>query len=209
VGENSLDPTAHAGRDMDFIHLDRAGNWCALPLAGGKGGEQRQDEEETLRLEVQGSARLSISKEKSKGFPRIMAGYSGTPLARKLGIRPNERLIALNAPDNYKQLLNGLPEGVAITERIAVGAAFVHLFVRQRSDLAKQLATLRTKLDDAGILWVSWPKKAAKVETDIIEDTIREVALPLGFVDVKVCAVDETWSGLKLMVRRENRKVKK
>jgi hypothetical protein len=75
--------------------------------------------------------------------------------------------------------------------------------------LAKRLTTLRTKLDDAGILWISWPKKAAQVETDITEDTIREVALPLGFVDVKVCAVDETWSGLKFMVRRENRKVKK
>ncbi len=85
----------------------------------------------------------------------------------------------------------------------------MHLFVKQRADLAKQLIALRTKLDDAGMLWISWPKKAAKVETDITEDTIREVALPLGFVDVKVCAVDETWSGLKLMVRRENRKAKK
>ncbi|MBA3831952.1 MAG: DUF3052 family protein [Chthoniobacterales bacterium] len=82
------------------------------------------------------------------------------------------------------------------------------LFVRQRSDLEKRLRELRTKLDDAGILWISWPKKASKVPTDITEDTIREVALPLGFVDVKVCAVDETWSCLKLMIRRENRKPK-
>ncbi len=138
-----------------------------------------------------------------------MPGYSGTPLARKLGVRPNERLIALNAPSNYRSLLEGLPEGVAISSRVAAGATFVHLFVKQRADLAKQLIALRTKLDDAGMLWISWPKKAAKVETDITEDTIREVALPLGFVDVKVCAVDETWSGLKLMVRRENRKAKK
>jgi len=138
-----------------------------------------------------------------------MAGYSGTPLARKLGVRPNEKLIALNAPDNYEEILDGLPEGVAITNRLTEKADFVHLFVKQRSDLAKRLATLRTKLDDAGILWVSCPKKAAKVETDITENTIREVALPMGFVDVKVCAVDETWSGLKLMVRRENRKAKK
>jgi hypothetical protein len=138
-----------------------------------------------------------------------MAGYSGTPLARKLGIRPNERLIALNAPGHYGKLLEGLPEGVVISSRVAANASFVHLFVRQRAELVKQLATLRTKLDDAGILWVSWPKKAAKIETDITEDTIREVALPLGLVDVKVCAVDETWSGLKLMVRRENRKAMK
>ena len=138
-----------------------------------------------------------------------MAGYSGTPLARKLGVRPNERLIALNAPDNYQRLLEGLPDGVAVTNRLTANASFVHLFVKQRSDLARQLVMLRTKLDDAGILWVSWPKKAAKVETDITEDTIRDLALPLGFVDVKVCAVDETWSGLKLMVRRENRKAKK
>ena len=194
---------------MDFVHFDRAGNRRALPLAGGKGGEQCQEREETLRLELQGSARLSISNEKSKGFQRIMPGYSGTPLARKLGVRPNERLIALNAPDNYEKLLADLPEGVAITNRVTAKAGFVHLFVKQRSELAKQLAALRARLDDAGILWVSWPKKAAKVETDITEDTIREVALPLGFVDVKVCAVDETWSGLKLMVRRENRKAKK
>jgi hypothetical protein len=137
-----------------------------------------------------------------------MAGYSGTPLARKLGIRPNETLIALNAPENYRSLLEDLPAGVAITNRATTNAGFVHLFVRQRSDLEKRLRELRSKLDDAGILWISWPKKSAKVPTDITEDTIRAVALPLGFVDVKVCAVDETWSGLKLMIRRENRKQK-
>ena len=135
-----------------------------------------------------------------------MPGYSGTPLARKLGIRPNERLIALNPPANYTELLIDLPEGVVVTSRLGTRARFVHLFATRRSDLEKQLAVLRDKLDDAGILWISWPKKAARVETDITEDTIRAVALPLGFVDVKVCAVDETWSGLKLMVRRANRK---
>ncbi len=137
-----------------------------------------------------------------------MAGYSATPLALKLGLRPNERLIALNAPENYASLLEGLPDGVTITNRVSAKASFVHLFVRQRSDLEKRLRELRRKLDDAGILWISWPKKAAKVATDITEDTIRALALPLGFVDVKVCAVDETWSGLKLMIRRENRKTK-
>ena len=135
-----------------------------------------------------------------------MAGYSGTPLVRKLGIRPNERVVALNAPDHYEELLDDLPEGAVIVERIPTKASFVHLFVTERAEMAKTLSMLRGKLDERGMVWVSWPKKAAKVVTDITEDTIREVALPLGFVDVKVCAVDEKWSGLKLMIRRENRK---
>ena len=135
-----------------------------------------------------------------------MAGYSGTPLARKLGIRPNERLIAINAPEHYPQLLDDLPDGATITPRLTANARFVHLFVTRRADLEKRLASLRTKLDDTGVLWVSWPKKSAKVPTDVTEDTIRAVALPLDFVDIKVCAVDETWSGLKLMIRREKRR---
>jgi hypothetical protein len=134
-----------------------------------------------------------------------MAGCSGTPLVRKLGIRPNERVIALNAPAGYVKLLGDLPEGATITDRVTSKANFVHLFARQRTELEKRLKTLRGKLDDAGVLWVSWPKKSAKVTTDMTEDTIRAVALPLGFVDVKVCAVDATWSGLKLMIRRANR----
>jgi hypothetical protein len=134
-----------------------------------------------------------------------MTGYSGTPLVRKLGIPPNERIIALNAPEHYRDLLEDLPEGVTISDRVSARPKFVHLFETSRPALEARLASLRTKLDDAGALWVSWPKKAAKVPTDITEDVIREVALPLGFVDVKVCAVDETWSGLKLVIRRENR----
>ena len=134
-----------------------------------------------------------------------MAGYSGTPLVKKLGIRPNERIAALHAPDHYEELLDGLPEGATIVDRVPAKAAFVHLFVTERAEMAKTLSTLRTKLDDAGMAWVSWPKKASKVPTDVTEDVIREVALPLGFVDVKVCAVDEKWSGLKLVIRRENR----
>lgn len=134
-----------------------------------------------------------------------MAGYSGTPLARKLGIRPNEKLIALNPPPQYRHLLEGLPDGVTISNRVTSNARFIHLFVTQHAELEKRLVSLRTKLEDAGTLWVSWPKKSAKVASEITEDTIRAVALPLGFVDVKVCAVDETWSGLKLMIRRSNR----
>jgi len=137
-----------------------------------------------------------------------MTGYSGTPLVRKLGIRPNEQIIALNAPGHYEALLGDLPDGAAIAERVSARPAFVHLFVTEREELAERLSALRSKLEDAGVIWVSWPKKAAKVRTDVTEDVIREVALPLGFVDVKVCAVDETWSGLKLVIRRENRGTK-
>src|SRR4051812_48853623 len=122
-----------------------------------------------------------------------MAGYSGTPLVRKLGIQPNERIIAINPPAHYERLLENLPDGAALTSRITAGAKFVHLFATKRSDLEKRLGALRTKLADAGVLWVSWPKKSSGVASDITEDIIREVALPLGFVDVKVCAVDDTW----------------
>ena len=135
-----------------------------------------------------------------------MPGYSGTPLVRKLGIRAGERVVAINAPSHYEQLLEGLSDDVSISDRIAANARFIHLFVRERADLEERLSNLRTKLDDAGVLWVSWPKKSSRVVTDVTEDTIRAVALPLGYVDVKVCAVDDTWSGLKLMIRRENRK---
>ncbi len=136
---------------------------------------------------------------------QMTAGYSRTPLPQKLGIRPNERIMALNAPHHYANLLGELPDGATITDRLRSPASFIHLFVTKRAELEKRLSRLRAKLDDTGMLWISWPKKSAKVATDVTEDTIRAVALPLGYVDVKVCAVDETWSGLKLMIRRENR----
>ena len=146
-----------------------------------------------------------MSGEKSKALP-TMAGYSGTPLVSKLGIRPNERVVAINPPPHYAKLLAGLPEGVVVSPRVTAGASFIHLFISRRIDLEKRLSALRSKIADTGTLWVSWPKKSSGVATDVTEDTIRKVALPLGYVDVKVCAVDETWSGLKLMIRRENRK---
>ena len=134
-----------------------------------------------------------------------MPGYSGTPLAQKLGIKPGHKVATIGAPAGYRNLLAPLPESVSFTTEIAAEAPFVHLFVRERKTLEKELKRLRRLLADAGVLWVSWPKKSSGVATDITEDSIREVCLPLGFVDVKVCAVDETWSGLKLMIRRENR----
>jgi hypothetical protein len=135
-----------------------------------------------------------------------MAGYSKTPLAQKLGIKGDTKVTALNAPPAYRKLLAPLPPNVSFTDKTTVGTGFVHLFVTERCVLEKELKRLRKLLDDAGVLWISWPKKSSGVGSDITEDVIRELCLPLGFVDVKVCAIDETWSGLKLMIRRENRK---
>lgn len=134
-----------------------------------------------------------------------MAGYSGTPLASKLGIKAGMVMRAVHAPANYRELLAPLPDGARLTTRPGGKADIVHHFATQRSELAAALRSYRRKLDVANPVWVSWPKKAAKVPTDITEDTIREVALPLGYVDIKVCAVSETWSGLKLVVRKELR----
>ena len=134
-----------------------------------------------------------------------MAGYSGTPLAQKLGIKAGQQVVTIGAPAGYRKLLAPLPEEVSFTSEIKAGAVFVHFFVSERKVLEKELKRLRKLLADTGTLWISWPKKSSGAPTDITEGTIREVVLPLGFVDVKVCAVDETWSGLKLMVRRENR----
>ena len=133
-----------------------------------------------------------------------MAGYSGKPMAEKLGIKPNAEVTLVNAPANYRKLLGKLPAGV----KFSGSNEFVHLFTKRRRDLEKQLSILRKNIADTGTVWVSWPKKSAGVATDITEDVIRAVALPLGFVDVKVCAVDKTWSGLKLMIRREQRKLR-
>jgi len=134
-----------------------------------------------------------------------MAGYSKTPLAQKLGIKPGTKVAALNAPAGYRKLLAPLPAGVSFTDKATAGTSFVHLFVTERRVLEKELKRLRELLDGAGVLWISWPKKSSGAGSDITEDVIREACLPLGFVDVKVCAVDDTWSGLKLMIRREER----
>ena len=135
-----------------------------------------------------------------------MAGYSKTPLAQKLGIKPGAKVAALNPPAGYRKLLAPLPAGVSFTDTAAAGTGFVHLFVTERRVLETELKRLRKLLDDAGVLWVSWPKKSSGVGSDITEDVVRDICLPLGLVDIKVCAVDETWSGLKLMIRREERR---
>ena len=134
-----------------------------------------------------------------------MAGYSGTPLAKKLGIKPGAAVFAVAAPGHYDELLAPLPEGVKRVRKIDA-ADVAHFFVTSRARLEKDLRAAVPKMQQDAAVWISWPKKAAKVPTDITEDTIREVAFPLGLVDIKVCAVDETWSGLKLVIRKELRK---
>jgi hypothetical protein len=136
----------------------------------------------------------------------MMAGYSGTPLPQKLGIKPGLTVVTISAPTNYRRLLGKIPEGVAFSNRLKPDSNFVHVFIKKRRELEKRLSILREKIADTGTVWVSWPKKSSGVPTDVTEDVVRTVALPLGFVDIKVCAVDDTWSGLKLMVRRVNRK---
>ena len=133
------------------------------------------------------------------------AGYSGTPLAKKLGIKEASRLLPIDAPKEYERLLEPLPAGVTFEKRTGPGIDIAHVFVTRKAALARHLDALRKKLEPDASVWVSWPKKAAKVATDVTEDTVREVALPLGFVDVKVCAVSDVWSGLKLVVRKELR----
>lgn len=136
------------------------------------------------------------------------AGYSGTPLWKKLGIREGATVLTVNAPANYAALLSSLPSNVSFVEKIVPPVDFVHLFVTTKAELATQLPKLFGELASGGVIWVSWPKKTAKVKTDVTENTIREIALPLGLVDVKVCAVDAVWSGLKLVIRVAKRKQK-
>ncbi|MES2958229.1 MAG: DUF3052 domain-containing protein [Pseudomonadota bacterium] len=130
------------------------------------------------------------------------AGYSGKPLAAKLGIAEGVAVLAINAPPEYAAWLAPLPHGARIVTRPVKDQDFVHLFATERSALARALCAQRDGLPADAVLWVSWPKKASKQPTDITEDTVRELALPLGWVDVKVCAVSEVWSGLKLVVRK-------
>jgi hypothetical protein len=135
-----------------------------------------------------------------------MAGYSGTALAKKLGIKSSTKLFVSGGPENYLQLVSPLPEGVQLVRRLGSETDIVHIFVTERARLIEALGSTLAKMKPDGAIWVSWPKKASRMESDITEDTIREVALPMGLVDIKVCAVDETWSGLKLVLRREKRK---
>jgi hypothetical protein len=137
-----------------------------------------------------------------------MAGYSGTPLPAKLGIKPESRVALVGAPDGFNETLGPLPPGVTVLRQLRGPLDVIIAFMTRRAELERRLPALRAALDPAGGLWVAWPKRASKVPTDITEDVIREVALPTGLVDNKVCAIDETWSGLRLVIRRELRPAK-
>ena len=133
------------------------------------------------------------------------AGYSGTPLVRKLGFKPGMRAALLAAPEGFDATLGALPDGVHVVRRLRGAKDLVVVFVTQRSDLARRVPALRRAIAPDGMVWVAWPKKASKVPTDMTEDVVRDVVLPTGLVDVKVCAIDDVWSGLKLVVRKELR----
>ncbi len=137
-----------------------------------------------------------------------MPGYSGTPLAKKLGIAEGARVALIDAPPELQDWLAPLPDAVSFGKPTAK-TQLVHVFALRREILSRHLAGLRKTLADDATVWVSWPKKTAKVDTDITEDVIRGVALALGYVDVKVCAVSDVWSGLKLVVRKELRTTKR
>jgi hypothetical protein len=132
------------------------------------------------------------------------AGYSGTPLAKKLGIKEGMRVAAVSAPAEYRDWMK-LPPRVTITSKVSADCAIVHLFTRSAAELRTHLTAWRKQLTADCAVWVSWPKKASKVPTDITEDSVRAIALPLGYVDIKVCAVSDVWSGLRLVVRKELR----
>lgn len=137
--------------------------------------------------------------------PAPTPGYSNTPLAKKLGIKAGSLVCTNAAPPEYLTWIEPLPEGARWSARFSARADIAHLFVTRRARLASQLRRCRERLRPDAMVWVSWPKKASRVPSEITENTIRELALPMGFVDIKVCAVSEVWSGLKLVVRKELR----
>ena len=135
-----------------------------------------------------------------------MAGYSGTPLAKKLGMKREHVVGLVNEPGHYFQLFSDWPVDIDISADKKKLKDLIHFFTKEQKDLRKLLPLLKKEMKQDGMIWVSWPKKSAKVATDITEDVIRELALSIGLVDIKVCAVDEMWSGLKLVIPVKDRK---
>ncbi len=135
-----------------------------------------------------------------------MAGYSQRSLAEKLGIKPGTVVTALAPPPAYLKLLAPMPADVTFVNRLGKRARFIHCFVTRRAELEKEFPRLSGALADDGMVWISWPKKAAKTDTDLTEDVVWALGLEVGLVDVKVCAVDELWSGLKFVRRLADRK---
>ncbi len=135
-----------------------------------------------------------------------MTGYSDTPLAKKLSIKEGFRVRTIGAPKNYLNLVDPLPQNVKISNRGSKGVDIWHFFTASYTELESKLPALMDAIQQNGVIWVSWPKKSSGVPSSVTEDSIRKIALPLGLVDIKVCAVDNTWSGLKLVIRKELRK---
>jgi UTP-glucose-1-phosphate uridylyltransferase len=132
------------------------------------------------------------------------SGYSGTPLAKKLGIKTGFHIKLVNAPKNYFNLFTDLPDNLIFTDD-GIKKDLIHFFTKQEDEFINNLPLLKDQINANGIIWVSWPKKASKIVTDITETTIRNYAIQTGLVDIKVCAVDEIWSGLKLVIPVKNR----
>lgn len=133
------------------------------------------------------------------------AGYSGTPLVEKLGYRPGDRAYVRGAPEGYEASLQPIPDGVRFMRRLTGNLDLIHIFAKRRRELERSLSDLQKRIRPDGVIWISWPKKASLLPSDVNGDVVRGLALPLGLVDVKVCAVDEVWSGLKLVIRKELR----
>ncbi|NBW38637.1 MAG: DUF3052 family protein [Cytophagia bacterium] len=135
-----------------------------------------------------------------------ISGYSGTPLAKKLGIKPGYKMRIFNQPEYYYNLFSDLPEDLIVLTDKKRKKDFIHYFALSTVQLTKDIKQLREEIEENGMIWISWYKKSAKMETDLNENIIRDLALSNGLVDVKVCAVDELWSGLKLVIRVKDRK---
>ena len=134
-----------------------------------------------------------------------MAGYSGTPLVKKLGIKEGHRLAFPGAPEGFEELLGELPAGARVKNRASGPLDVIVFFTRSRAELARRLPALRGAMDPAAGLWIAWPKRSSGVETDITEDVARDLGADNALVDNKVCAIDETWSGLRLVIRLRDR----
>ncbi|HXZ78599.1 MAG TPA: DUF3052 domain-containing protein [Terriglobales bacterium] len=135
-----------------------------------------------------------------------MAGYSGTPLLKKIGIKERQKIVASRAPESFFRELGKLPDGTEVLARAKPPVDVAVAFVKSRADLNQQFSRLAPVLGADGMLWVAWPKKSSGVSTDLNENVIRDIGLPLGLVDIKVCAIDEIWSGLKFVIRKEKRR---
>jgi hypothetical protein len=150
-------------------------------------------------------ARKPLSPSRKAGSAAGAAGYSGRSLVEKLGVKPDQRLALLSAPPGYERLLGPLPDGVVVQRALRGRFDFIQQFLARRADLDERLPRLAESLEVDGALWISWPKRSSGVACDFAEDDVRGAALPLGLVDVKVCAIDATWSGLKLVHRLRDR----